>query len=164
MSDIAEKIAAVESAAKDTTPGPWEYRLEGDEREGVYCHGDIVFGGSFCDYMVPSRSEYKYIALANPATILELIEYIRVLEAEVTRREALDHESKRAIDKHNQQLAAENAALREANAAHHDQITRAEGLLEKLEFARRASMNEHYMESRAHLLDAIAILAEQEKK
>lgn len=68
---------------------------------------------------VDDASSFSAGAVAELANLIDALEQTRdeLSDAryEVARLNALDHESKRALDKYNSELRVENAALRESN-------------------------------------------------
>lgn len=65
--------------AQAATPGPWKV-VKDHELPGVH-GGDVILGGSFYDYSVPDDEDEAFIAAANPATVIELLDEIERLRA-----------------------------------------------------------------------------------
>ena len=65
--------------AQAASPGPWRV-VKDHEFPGVH-GGDVILGGSFCDYSVPTREDEEFIAAANPVTVIELLDEIEWLRA-----------------------------------------------------------------------------------
>ena len=72
-------IEKLKELAESATKGPWffkEYSIEGRVQRGVYCKdiiGPIIFDAH--------HSDEKYIAAANPATVLKLIKVVEAIQA-----------------------------------------------------------------------------------
>lgn len=66
--------------AQAATPGPW--KVVKDHRWPGVHGGDVILGGSFCDYSVPDDEDEAFIAAANPATVIELLDEIERLRTE----------------------------------------------------------------------------------
>jgi hypothetical protein len=75
-------LDALEAAAKAATPGPWEVHRPDDS------HTDVTTGENadgmrtlIADMDLSSRADAHFIALANPAVVLGLVERVRKAEA-----------------------------------------------------------------------------------
>ncbi|MFS4675081.1 ead/Ea22-like family protein [Klebsiella pneumoniae] len=95
MTDITELAQSLKSAAEKATPGKWE---RGDGKNGgellVYC--DDALGSAVCE----ATSEYNtipkyqridnldFIALANPANILALVEALEKAQQRISQLES----------------------------------------------------------------------------
>lgn len=66
--------------AQAASPGPWEV-VKDHHFPGVH-GGDVILGGSFCDYSEPTREDEEFIAAANPAVVLELLDEIERLRTQ----------------------------------------------------------------------------------
>lgn len=84
-----EELAALESAARDATPGPWKWwtsnsrkRLTGDDRRD----GGVIDAISLRDGadVVVSVENAAYLAAVSPDVVLRLIERIRELDRSET--------------------------------------------------------------------------------
>lgn len=74
-----ELLADIKAKAEKATPGPWEYREDNAAGYNIESQNDyIVYSGTDsdceCDYGCEKESNAAYIAAANPAVILDLIE------------------------------------------------------------------------------------------
>jgi hypothetical protein len=75
-------LSRIETLAREATPGEWKamgylpWRVENGDRPTPICGCDNVANAA-------------YIAAANPAAVLALIERVRELEAEIERRGAI---------------------------------------------------------------------------
>lgn len=95
MTDITELAQSLKAAAEKATPGQWE---RGDGKHGgellVYC--DDALGSAVCE----ATSEYNaipkyqridnldFIALANPANILALVEALEKAQQRISQLES----------------------------------------------------------------------------
>ncbi|EPR8380650.1 ead/Ea22-like family protein [Klebsiella variicola] len=117
MTDITELAQNLKAAAEKATPGQWE---RGDGKHGgellVYC--DDALGSAVCE----ATSEYNaipkyqridnldFIALANPANILALVEALKKSEkTSEARREAIDRAHNMFVRERDRANAAEEA-------------------------------------------------------
>ena len=101
MSDTAgqvsdETLAELRRLAAEATPGPWAWDADGDSYMGcgeVFTWGEGVEGGNIA---APSgdlyprsgyspQSDMRFIAAADPPTVLALLDTVDALRAEVTQ-------------------------------------------------------------------------------
>ena len=90
----AETLAELRRLAAEATPGPWAWDADGDSYMGcgeVFTWGEGVEGGNIA---APSgdlyprsgyspQSDMRFIAAANPATVLALLDTVDAVRAEV---------------------------------------------------------------------------------
>ena len=95
MTDITELAQSLKAAAEKATPGQWG---RGDGKHGgellVYC--DDALGSAVCEATTEYNAIPKYqridnldfIALANPANILALVEALEKAQKQISRLES----------------------------------------------------------------------------
>lgn len=80
MSKMKERWAELEQAAKNATPGPWaQEEIDPTDPEWGACEVFTEESGDIVSSHVCSKENAAYIAAANPATILELLEVTKGL-------------------------------------------------------------------------------------
>lgn len=112
--DINELAQRIKAAAEKATPGEWvyfpkntsiEYDVGSDESQGSILYVD---SGDFTQVQTDQNGEF--IALANPANILALVEALEKSEkTSEARREAIDITHKRVARERDRANAAEEA-------------------------------------------------------
>lgn len=75
---MAVDLDKLEAVAKAATPGPW--RVDPNQHGIVRFNDDVTTG-----FMIGRAQNATYVALANPAAILELVERVRKAEVEAAR-------------------------------------------------------------------------------
>ncbi|HEJ8034797.1 ead/Ea22-like family protein [Klebsiella oxytoca] len=107
MTDITELAQSLKAAAENATPGEWC----SDDQYGV-----VADAGLNGNYYIAScsgpehRSNKRFIALANPANILALVEALDKLEkTSEARREAIDRTHNMFVCERDRANAAEEA-------------------------------------------------------
>ena len=116
MTDITELVQRMKSAAEKATPGEWvyfpkntsiEYDVGSDESQGSILYVD---SGDFTQAQTDRNGEF--IALANPANILALVEALEKAQHEA----AVDWEAAASLNVENQDLKRRIAELQSSHA------------------------------------------------
>lgn len=138
--DITELAQSLKAAAEKATPGEWvyfpkntsiEYDVGSDESQGSILYVD---SGDFTQAQTDRNGEF--IALANPANILALVEALEKSEkTSEARREAIDRTHNMFVRERDRANAAEEALEKAqcANAAQDDHINQQQDRIDQLE-------------------------------
>ncbi|RNT55562.1 ead/Ea22-like family protein [Klebsiella pneumoniae] len=117
MTNITELAQRMKAAAEKATPGPWyvhdkpcedgNYGIDTSDKEFL---AEAVVWWGFARQSIWREEDAKYIALANPANILALVEALEKSEkTSEARREAIGITHKRAARERDRANAAEEA-------------------------------------------------------
>ncbi|VGB86446.1 RelE family toxin-antitoxin system [Klebsiella pneumoniae] len=116
MTDITELAQALKAAAEKATPGPWyvhdkpcedgNYGIDTSDKEFL---AEAVVWWGFARQSIWREEDAKYIALANPANILALVEALEKAQQQMAESE----NRVRKQNRHICELFDDNTALRQ---------------------------------------------------
>ncbi|MCD9716188.1 ead/Ea22-like family protein [Klebsiella pneumoniae] len=114
--DITELAQSLKAAAEKATPGPWyvhdkpcedgNYGIDTSDKEFL---AEAVVWWGFARQSIWREEDAKYIALANPANILSLVEALEKAQQQMTESE----NRVRKQNRHICELFDDNTALRQ---------------------------------------------------